>query len=107
MTTPAASGPCRCLVPLQIGELLAGMTPSAVRLDLQTRAYERCKEALAAAMPGAARADTEPWFGIPFLEAQVPKDLLRRCGLGLRERGSKVWGVRPACFLYGWSTGQD
>ncbi|GAB4823775.1 hypothetical protein N2152v2_010821 [Parachlorella kessleri] len=64
-------------MPLQISKLLGMMTPAAVRLDLQTSAFERCADAVAAAVPAGCRRDTEPWFGIPYTEVQLPEDLLQ------------------------------
>lgn len=54
------------------------MTPAAVRLDLQSHAYDQCRTALEAAVPGAS-VSCEPWFGIPFAEAALPADLLQTC----------------------------
>ena len=51
------------------------MTPDAVRLDLCTRQYEEAKAALLAqGWPGAADGQ-EPWFGFPYLQAQLPEEL--------------------------------
>lgn len=61
----------------QVTELLSGMTPDAVRLDLCTRQYEEAKAALlATGWPGAADGQ-EPWFGFPYVQAQLPDDLRR------------------------------
>lgn len=52
------------------------MTPQAVRLDLCTRQYEEAKSGLLAkGWPGAADGQ-EPWFGFPYVQAQLPADLL-------------------------------
>ncbi len=62
--------------PNQVTELLSGMTPEAVRLDLCTRQYEEAKAGLLAqGWPGAADGQ-EPWFGFPYVQAQLPEDLL-------------------------------
>lgn len=63
-----------------MAQLLDGMTPALVRLDLQTAAFDSCKAALEAAVPGGVKADTEPWFNIPYLELQLPAELLQRWG---------------------------
>lgn len=53
------------------------MTPGAVRLDLCTKAYETCKAALlGSGWPGAGEG-VEPWFDFPFVQAQLPADVLR------------------------------
>lgn len=63
--------------PALVTELLNGMTPSAVRLDLCTRQYDETKAALLAkGWPGAADGQ-EPWFGFPYVQGQLPEDLLR------------------------------
>ncbi|EFN52789.1 hypothetical protein CHLNCDRAFT_138430 [Chlorella variabilis] len=54
-------------------ELLQGMTPDAVRLDLCTRSHEVCAAAVRG-WPGAAVGD-EPWFNFPYVEAQLPEEL--------------------------------
>ena len=50
--------------PLQVEELLDCMQPSAVRLDLQTSAFDQLKQ--------HGRPSTEPWFGVPFAQCPVP-----------------------------------
>lgn len=69
--------PCPTSNQPQVTELLNGMTPSAVRLDLCTRQYDETKAALLAkGWPGAADGQ-EPWFGFPYVQGQLPEDLLR------------------------------
>lgn len=50
--------------PLQVEELLDCMHPAAVRLDLQTSAFDQLKQ--------HGRPSTEPWFGVPFAQCPVP-----------------------------------
>ena len=50
--------------PLQVEELLDWMHPAAVRLDLQTSAFDQLKQ--------HGRPSTEPWFGVPFAQCPVP-----------------------------------
>ena len=68
------------LLRLQASELLHGMTPDAVRLDLCTRNYEAVSAAVLSGMPTAA-AGTEPWFNFEYVEAQLPEELRQRCAL--------------------------
>lgn len=64
---------------MQATQLLEGMTPDAVRLDLCTRQYDTAAAALlGSGWPGAA-AGQEPWFGFPYVAAQLPADLRQRC----------------------------
>ncbi len=79
---PASSlSPTKLLLPCastpQATELLAGMTPDAVRLDLCTHAYDSAAAAVLAGMPGAS-AGTGPWFNFPYTEAQLPAELRQR-----------------------------
>ncbi|KAK9820983.1 hypothetical protein WJX81_000873 [Elliptochloris bilobata] len=60
--------------PELVAQMLDSLTPAAVRLDLQTSAFERLR-AEWAAQPGA-QASTEPWFNIPYVAAPVPGELL-------------------------------
>lgn len=53
------------------------MTPSAVRLDLQTHTFEACQASAAAAMaPSTLASGQEPWFGFPFVHAALPGELI-------------------------------
>ena len=50
--------------PLQVEELLDCMQPAAVRLDLQTSAFDQLKQ--------HGQPSTEPWFDVPFAQCPVP-----------------------------------
>lgn len=65
-----------------INELLGIMSPSAARLDVQTKAYEQCKGSLLVDANSLVdrhfcRTGVEPWFEIPFVEVQIPDSLLQ------------------------------
>ncbi len=74
-----ASSELIMLIPLvQITELLSGMTAQSVRIDVQTNAYEECKRLLISdsRFSPAAIVSEEPWFGIPFVAADIPPSIL-------------------------------
>ncbi|KAL4440115.1 hypothetical protein ABPG75_003116 [Micractinium tetrahymenae] len=60
--------------PQLVTELLQGMTPDAVRLDLCTRGYEEAKQAVLGGLAGAQEG-REPWFDFPYVEAPLPAEL--------------------------------
>ncbi|KAG2444954.1 hypothetical protein HXX76_001690 [Chlamydomonas incerta] len=72
--------------PAQVQQLLACMDPdpsapgggAAFRLDLMTRRYEEVRAGLMGVMGGGgggAREETEPWFGLQVVVAQLPDAL--------------------------------
>lgn len=52
---------------LQVGSVLGHMTPTNVRLDLQTSTFEPLKQS----HPSAELLD-EPWFRMPYLSLPIP-----------------------------------
>ena len=64
--------------PSQIGTLLAEMTASSVRIDLQTTAFDAVK---ATALPGATGPPStgrEPWFGFDYVTFDLQPALLQQ-----------------------------
>lgn len=61
----------------QVTELLAGMTPDAVRLDLCTRGYDAARQSVLGGLAGA-KEGREPWFDFHYVEAPLPAELRQR-----------------------------
>ena len=51
------------------------MKPSQARIDVQTSAYERLSQYWKSR--GDCKPGVEPWFGLDYIEADIPADVLK------------------------------
>ncbi|KAK9808961.1 hypothetical protein WJX72_007074 [[Myrmecia] bisecta] len=66
--------------PELVQSLLDRLTPSEMRIDLQTSAFEQLK-ATWAGKAGSTQS-VEPWFDLPYMQLDVPKELLEEWSAG-------------------------
>lgn len=61
------------LLMLQVGSVLGHMTPTNLRLDLQTSKFDTLRQS----QPSAELSD-EPWFKMPYLSLPIPEQQIKQ-----------------------------
>ena len=68
---------------LQVGSVLGHMTPSNLRLDLQSSSFETLKQS----QPSAELSD-EPWFKLPYASLPIPAQQMKQWEAALHRQST-------------------